>query len=179
MKRILLIFALLAASLSAMAQGFSADEGKLSWQFVFPAELTEGAVTMDDIYKAVIYSDDYRDIVKVSDDILVAELKPVMLNVEDYGFKRMRTPTYLLHYMTGPVTIRVETREGRYRVTATNIRLTNRTSNFVAIGAVEDIEDYALTDGKPNEQLAEYIAPMLGDYFIKTFLFKPQEEEEW
>lgn len=170
---------MLAASLSAMAQGFSIDEGKVSWQFVFPAELTEGAVTMDDIYKAIIYSDDYRDIVKVSEDILVAELKPVMLNVEDYGFKRMRSPLFLLHYKTGPITIRVETREGRYRVTAANIRLTNRTSNLVAIGAVEDIEDYVLTDGAPNEFLVDFVAPMLGDYFVSSFLFKPMEEEEW
>lgn len=179
MKRILLIFALLAASLSAMAQGFSADEGKLSWQFVFPAELTEGAVTMDDIYKAVIYSDDYTNIVKVSEDILVARLRPVLLNVEDYGFRRMHTPLYLLHYMIGPITARIETREGRYRVTLTNIRITNVTSNFAAIGAVEDIEDYVLTNGAPNDQLIDYVAPMIGDYFIKTFLFTPQEEEEW
>lgn len=170
---------MLTASLSAMSQGFSIDENKVSWQFVFPAELTEGAVTMDDVYKAVIYSDDYRDIVKVSDDILVAELKPVMLNVEDYGFKRMRSPLFLLHYKIGAVTVRIETREGRYRVTATNIRLTNQTSNFAAIGAVEDIENYVLTDGAPNEQFTEYVAPMLGDYFVRTFLFKPQEEEEW
>lgn len=179
MKRILLIFALLAASLSAMAQGFSADEGKLSWQFVFPAEVTEGAVTMDDIYKAVIYSDNYTNIVKVSEDILVARLNPVLLNVEDYGFRRMQSPLFLLSYMIGPITARIETREGRYRVTLTNIRITNVTSNFAAIGAVEDIEDYVLTNGAPNDQLIDYVAPMLGDYFIKTFLFTPQEDEEW
>jgi hypothetical protein len=170
---------MLTASLSAMAQGFSADEGKLSWQFVFPAELTEGAVTMDDIYKAVIYSDDYTNIVKVSEDILVARLNPVLLKVEDYGFRRMQSPLFLLNYMIGPMTVRIETREGRYRVTASNIRVTNVTSNFGAIGAVEDIENYVLTDGAPNDQLIDYAAPMLGDYFIKTFLFKPQEEEEW
>jgi hypothetical protein len=81
--------------------------------------------------------------------------------------------------MIGPITTRIETREGRYRVTLTNIRITNVTSNFAAIGAVEDIEDYVLTNGAPNDQLIDYVAPMLGDYFIKTFLFTPQEEEEW
>lgn len=170
---------MLAASLSAMAQGFSADEGKLSWQFVFPAELTEGAVTMDDIYKAVIYSDNYTNIVKISEDILVARLNPVMLNVEDYGFRRMHSPLFLLNYMIGPITARIETREGRYRVTLTNIRVTSVPSNIAAGGAVEDIEYYVLTNGAPNDQLVDYVAPMLGDYFIKTFLFTPQEEEEW
>lgn len=175
MKRISFLLGLFIIPMISFAQGFSISENRLSWQFVY----TEQTVTIDDIFLDMLYSNDYDNINIINDNILLAELKPQKLDVEDYGFKRMTTPLYLQHYMVGPVMVRVETKENRYRVTAMNIRLTNVTSNFAHVGAIEEIEVYIFTNEGISPQLNKYIAPMLGDYFLNSFLFKKQEEEEW
>ena len=174
MKRYFLILALALIGMSAYANGFSIEKNELRWQLVYPF-----ATPLNDIYRLMLFSNDYRNIQRIDDHTIIAEMKPVKLNVEDYGFKRMKVPLYLVHYKFFPCTIIIETKENRYRATALNIRLTNVSSQFAATGAIEEIENYIFTEGNLNDHLSQYIAPMLGKYLFEALKFEPIEEEEW
>ena len=174
MKKIAITAFLLCFSMMAFAQGFSIDEkGKFKWQYIY-----EQSISFEDLFKTMLLSNEYTNIIKLDDKSIYAELRPQKIDVEQYGFKRMKSPTFFMHYKFGGMVL-IELKPTKYRVSVSNMSMLNVSSSLSSIGAIEDIETFILTDGAPNEILNEFIAPILGERYYYKFLFEPIQNEEW
>lgn len=173
MKKIAAIALLLLIPMMASAQGFSFNEGKFKWKFVY-----EESISCNDLFRRMLLSNEFSNIMKLDDSTIYAEILPKKIDVEQYGFKRMKSPTFFMHYKFGG-SVLIELKPTKYRVTVSNMKMTNVSSNFAPIGEIEGIEYFILTDDAPNETLNGFVAPILGERYYYMFLFKPMEEEEW
>ena len=172
MKR-LLILLLALMPLSAFAQGFQIENNQIKWQKVYDSDMT-----LTDIYIAMVTSNEYADI-QVLDDCIVATIKPVDYVPEDYGFRYGNSNTLLLNGALGPVLLRIDVKEGRYRATATDIRITDVTSGgLTPMGYESILEDYALKRGAPNKMMVEQFSPVFDQFLTRKTTFT-KVNDEW
>lgn len=174
MKKIVLTLVFIAFScMSIMAQDFFIEEGKIKWQKI----INEDA-NIKDIHKAMVMSYDFMN-VNLYNDFITAEIKPVRFKSEDYGMKWGNTPTVLSNGAIGPIFIIVEVKEGRYRITASHIRITSVTqsSNYLN-GAFTELEEIVMTDDVFNDSMEKTYASVFGKFLDGKLNFK-LEEEEW
>lgn len=174
MKKIAMLAVLLAFSFVAKAQNFYIENDELVWQMVYNED-----TPINDIYKKMIISCDFASVEKIDSNTFFGVMRPFDFDYKKHGYARMQTPLYFLNYDIGPAYVIVECKEKRYRVTVQGICLTNVSSNFSPRGTKEAIEDYALTDGEPNQQLSSHIGPVLDKIFQEMFWYPLTEEEEW
>ncbi|MBR5199468.1 MAG: hypothetical protein IKW20_06530 [Bacteroidales bacterium] len=173
MKKYFFILLLVLISPLCKAQEFYIDQEQLTWQMVYHRN-----VSIDDIHKQMAYSGGFQNIVKI-DDCIFADIKPVPFKPADYGMKRGSSPTILLNGAIGTIHIRIECKEGRYRVTANNMYITDITSGgFSPMGSVTKLDDLVLADGEPNEYF-NTVAPVFQKVINSKVTFVAQEEEEW
>ena len=172
MKR-LLILLLALMPLSALAQGFQIEDNTIKWQKVYNTDMT-----FDEIYTAIVTSNDFDEI-QALDNCIIAKIKPVDYVPEDYGFRYGNSNTLLLNGALGPVTVRIDVKEGRYRVTATDIIVTRTTSGgMLPRGYQSKLEDYALKKGQPNSMMTDQFAPVFEQFLTRKTTFT-KVEDDW
>ena len=172
MKR-LFILLLALMPIGAFAQGFQIENGQIKWQKVYNTDMT-----FDDIYTAMITSNDFDEI-QALEGCIIAKIKPVDYVPEDYGFRYGNSNTLLLNGALGPVTVRIDVKEGRYRVTATDIIVTRTTSGgMLPRGYQSKLEDYALKRGQPNSQMTDQFAPIFEQFLTRKTTFT-KVDDEW
>ena len=155
------------------AQNFLFENGQIKWQKVYESDMT-----FAEIHTAVVVSNDYEDI-QVLDNCIFATLKPVDYVPEDYGFEYWDSNTLLLNGALGPIAVRIDVKEGRYRVTATNILITDITSGgLLPLGYKSKLEDYALKRGAPNKMMTEQFGPVFEKFLTRKTTFK-KINDEW
>ena len=172
MKR-LLILLLALMPMSAFAQGFQIEDNTIKWQKVYNTDMT-----FTELYTAVVATNDFYEI-QALDNCIIAKIKPVDYVPEDYGFRYGNSNTLLLNGALGPVTVRIDVKEGRYRVTATDIIVTRTTSGgMLQRGYQSKLEDYALKRGQPNNMMAEQFGPVFEKFIIRKTTFI-KVEDDW
>ena len=172
MKQIIILL-LALISLKASAQGFQIDEGTIKWQKIYESDMT-----ISDIYKYIVVSNDFYDIQLLS-DCIVAKSKPVKYVPEEYGFRWGNSSTLLLNGAIGPIFLQIDVKDGRYRVTAKDIGVTDITSGgIVPIGSVTMLEEVALNDGAPNNIMTSQFAPIF-DLFLNRLTTFYKVQEDW
>ena len=172
MKRILILL-LAIMPIAASAQGFQIEDGKIIWQKIYATDMT-----ISDIHKSMVISDAYYDITILS-DCIVAKIKPFKYIPEDYGFRWGNSSVLLLNGAIGPILLRIDIKEGRYRVTASNILVTDITPGGLdAMGTTTRLEDVALTDGTPNKFMTSQLAPIF-DHFLNLMTAFYKADDDW
>jgi hypothetical protein len=172
MKR-LLILLLAIMPLSAMAQGFQFENNTVTWQKVYDSDMT-----LSDIYTAMMSSNDFIDI-QLLEDRIFASIKPVNYVPEDYGFRYGNSCTLLLNGALGPISIRIDVKEGRYRVTASDFCITDITpGGFTPVGYIDKLDDYAFKKGAPSKLMIDQFAPVFGKFLERKTTFT-KVDDEW
>ena len=172
MKR-LLILLLALMPLSALAQGYKFENNTITYQYIQDTDMS-----FSELHTAIVASNDFTDI-QVLDNRIVAKIKPENYVPEDYGFRYGNSNTLLLNGALGPVTVRIDVKEGRYRVTATDIIVTRTTSGgMLQRGYQSKLEDYALKRGQPNNMMAEQFGPVFEKFIIRKTTFI-KVEDDW
>ena len=172
MRRILILLLAIMPTI-ASAQGFQIEDGQVTWRKIYTADLT-----ISDIHKAMVISDDYYDITVLS-DCVVAKTKPVKYVPEDYGFKWGNSHTTLLNGALGPITLRIDVKEGRYRVTAYNMIITDITpTGLLPAGTQTRIENIGLDDDSPNKTMTTQLAPIF-DHLLNHLTSFQKVDDDW
>ena len=172
MKRILILL-LALMPIIASAQGFQIDEGAIKWQKIYESDMT-----ISDIYKCIVVSNDFYDIQLLS-DCIVAKSRPVKYVPEEYGFRWGNSNTLLLNGAIGPIFLQIDVKEGRYRVTAKDISVTDVTSgDIVPRGSVIKLEEVALDKGIPNNMMTSQFAPIF-DHFLNRLTSFYKVDDDW
>ena len=172
MKRFLILL-LALLPITAAAQNFHIENGQIKWQKVYDSDMT-----FAELHTAIVVSNDYEDI-QVLDNCIMATLKPVDYIPEDYGFKYGNSNTLLLNGALGPIAVRIDVKEGKYSVSATNILITRITSGgMLPLGYKSKLEDYALKRGAPNKMMTEQFGPVFDKFLTRKTTFK-KTDDDW
>lgn len=159
--------------IAAGAQGFQIEDGEITWRKIYTADMT-----VSDIHKAMVISDDYYDIVTFH-DCIVAKTKPIDYIPEDYGFRWANSHTTLLNGALGPITLRIDVKEGRYRVTAYDMIITDITpTGLLPVGAQTHIEELALDGNSPNKTMTTQLAPIF-DHLLNRLTSFQKVDDDW
>lgn len=172
MKRILIIL-LALMPIMAGAQDFRINDNTITWQKVYQSDLT-----INDIYKTIIGSNNYYNVERL-DDCIIAKSKPIPFRLEDYGMKWSNTCTLLTNGAIGPIVLRIDVKEGRYRVTASDMVVTDITPGGLSpVGETTRIEDVSLRRGEPTKLFYDQIVPVFGKCLERLATFT-KEGDDW
>lgn len=172
MKRIIILLLALMPFV-ASAQGFHIDKGAIKWVKIYESDMT-----ISDIYKCIVVSNNFYDI-QILSDCIVAKSIPVKYVPEEYGFRWGNSNTLLLNGAIGPIFIQIDVKEGKYRVTAKDICVTDITSgDIIPKGSVTRLEEAALNDGVPNNMMASQFAPIF-DHFLNRLTAFQKVDDDW
>lgn len=170
MKKFILLLFFFATSIMALAQtyNFNSNEGKIYWQMVYEADT--------DIVSMLTNSGKFDQINKAT-NIVSAYLTPNKVDLN--GRRNASVPIYISQSnMSGFV--RIQQKDGRYRVTVDQIVFSNNNSSLGHIGEETPLETYALKrDGSFKPLFLSTAAEILDEAL--TEIFKPQEDlgDDW
>lgn len=142
------------------------DSSKVVWQKVFDTELS-----FDDIHSNIINNGIFSDVV-VQDGLITFRVIRGKISVEDMGYIRGSVPIYVVSKdFTSFVTVQVK--EGRYRVTAENIILTQRFATSLSEeGETSTLELYAVKCGTFRKGFLKLPSEIYNKYLTDLFAFK-------
>ena len=171
MKRTISLISLLLVCLCAHAQDcFSVQDGHVIWQEVYQSDMDSLAVAA-----ALITNGKVSNFVGIPGG-LTCKIDPHYVDYEGAGFLRRQVATLLLGC---PMEARavIEFREGRYRVTVSEITFLPGAVTYLG---VSHIEDFTTRDGDFNRSFYSTHADAVIDYDINSiFELQPAEDEEW
>lgn len=156
---------LFGAALNAFAQNentspkhhFVITDDALIWQKIYKTTLN-----YDQLANAVENTGLFNNI-RFADNKIMAEINRTSINYESLGYNRGSVPIYI-SATDASAFVLIECKEGRYRATIKNVKLTtNINSGALTDGEVETLDTYALKNGD----------------FRKSFLKKPVEIYEY
>ena len=172
MKRFFTTALILLATITLIAQekteyNFFTQDGDVVWQKVFPTELDAAAV-----FTAIKTSGVLTDITE-TESILVGSLVERKAEYSSLGYSRGSVPIFVNHLLGGFV--KVEMRDGRYRVTV------NKMYRIDDSSPANDRTDFTFYVNKKGQlRLFPERAQEIFDYnFTKMFEVKAKVEEDW
>ena len=153
---------------SAQSFNFHSEEGKIYWQMIYEADV--------DIVSMLTNSGKFDQVNKAT-SMISAYLTPNMVDLN--GRRNGSVPIYISQSnMSG--FIRIQQKDGRYRVTVDQIVFSNNNSSLGQIGEETPLETYALKrDGSFKPIFINTAAEILDEAL--TEIFRPQEElgDDW
>lgn len=161
-------------SLYAQSNNFDVSEGNLYWQKVYNVGLSH-----DDLLNIIVNNGNFVDI--NDGDVITFRLIRGKVNVEDYGYKRMAVPMYVVNYDVSCF-VTIQNKEDRYRVTVDNIVLVrNVTTRMGKEGEEEPIETWAVKRGSLSDGFSKEPATIYNGYFSNLFHFQKKSyiDDEW
>ena len=174
MKRFILAFAFITVCWSATAQNFTVKNDEIMWQGVYETQLNQ-----KDILKSMYTINNFSNIFIVDSTMITGLLKPIKFNIEDHGLRYMKTPMFLSQNMLGPAFFIIEIKEGKYRVTVRDIRLTAHVNTqLTPYGSVSHIESIALSEGNFTSSFLDYADTLYHQLLVKVFTMI-RWDEEW
>lgn len=165
---------LAVTSLYAQSNNFDVSDGNLYWQKVYNVELSH-----DDLLNIIVNNGNFVDI--NDGDVITFRLVRGNLNVEDYGYKRMSVPMYVVNYDVSCF-VTIQQKDDRYRVTVDNITLVRSiTTRMGKEGEEEPIETWAIKRGRLSDGFSKEPSIIYNGYFSNLFLFQKKTYlgDEW
>lgn len=174
MKRFILAFAFITVCWSATAQNFTVKNDEIMWQGVYETQLNQ-----KDILKSMYTSNNFSNIFIVDSTMITGTLKPIEFNIEDYDLRPMKVPMYISQNELGPAFFVLEIKEGKYRVTIQDIRLTSKVHTQLSpYGSVSQLNSVALSEGNLTSSFLEHADALYHQLFVKVFTMI-RWDEEW
>lgn len=170
MKRLFLLSLLFMASMIASAQSYNfySNEGSIYWQMVYKADT--------DIMTMLVNSGKVEQINNIKGTI-TARLIPNKVDLK--GRRNGVVPIYISQSNISGF-VRIQQKDGRYRVTVNQIVFSNNNSNLGQIGEETPLETYAAKrDGSFKPIFLNSAAEILNDAL--TDMFKPADNlgDDW
>jgi len=165
----LLILSSLAISLfvTGVPHNFKIESNNLIWQKVYDSDSS-----IFELYESLRQQGNYEKIYIVRDEVIFTINFDSKNELEAHGYEKGSYPRYLKP--GGKFTGYLQKKEGKYRVTITNIDF-NWNGDFV-----ENIDDAALKKGELNEHIkAKKVIQLFDRYFNKKFDFCIACRESW
>ena len=136
-----LIFFLM--TVNAYSQNFDFDKsGNLIWQCTYNTDMTSS-----ELHKSLCVCSHLRDVEKVDSTFYIATLKRSKVSYEDFGYKRMQLPLYVVNNDIESADVIIQYKEGKYRITLKNINLASLTGmNYGTLHDMAIGEDGYFTD---------------------------------
>lgn len=179
MKTIRIISAIAAllfsVTLNAQIDNFSVSEdGKLYWQKVFDTVLEH-----DGIFNTIVNNGQFLDV--LDGDVITFRVVRAKVDYKQLGFTANNIPLYA---SASDVTcfVTVQIKDGRYRVTADNIILTeNRTGGLFKEGTEHNIEVWAVKNGEIAKSFTKASTQLYDKFFSSLFLMEGKSylDDEW
>jgi hypothetical protein len=167
MKRTLIALAmfLLACTAQAQSNNFVCNDGRLLWQKVYESQA--------DIVSLLTNSGKFTDI-KVSDALVSARMTPCRVDLN--GRSTMQVPIFIRDYNMSCY-VRIQQKEGRYRVTADNFMFSAR---YDSNSSGTELEFwYIRRDKTAKPAFFDITAPILDDMLTPLFQASNDLDNDW
>lgn len=168
MKRIVILLASLLASYTMMlAQNFNAEDGKIYWQKVYEKEI--------DIVSALTNAGIFTDIT-TTNGVVSARMKQTAIDLN--GRSTMSVPILI---RDGNMTcfVRIQSKEGRYRVTVEQFKIHNKYEENNEVGTELEFWYIKKQDSSLKPAFNKTAAPVLDDMLSDLFAFNDKLDDEW
>lgn len=166
---------LFSVTLNAQIDNFSVtQDGKVYWQKVFDTTLDH-----DGLFNTIVNNGQFVDV--IDGEVITFRVVRAKVDYKQLGFTAGNIPLYASACdVTSFVTIQIK--DGRYRVTADNIILTeNRTGGLFTEGTEHQIETWAVKNGEIAKNFAKASSQLYDKFFTSLFLVgeKSYIDDEW
>ena len=166
---------LLSATLNAQVNNFSvSQEGKAYWQKVYDTSLEHNG-----LFNVIVNNGQFVDV--MDGDVITFRVARAKLDFKSLGFSRGAIPLYASGSdVSCFVTIQIK--DGRYRVTADNIVLTeNTTGGLMEEGTENPIETWAVRNGEITKAFSKIPSQLYDKFFSSLFLLEGKSyiNDEW
>ena len=168
MKRIVILLASILASATMMqAQNFNAEDGKIYWQKVYEKDI--------DIVSSLTNAGIFTDIISTN-GVVSARMKQTAIDLN--GRSTMSVPILI---RDGNMTcfVRIQSKEGRYRVTAEQFKIHNKYEENNQAGTELEFWYIKKQDLSLKPTFRNTAAPILDNMLSKIFTFKDKLDNEW
>lgn len=174
-KGLLTIVALmLSATAFAQVENFSVADGKVYWQRVYETDMTH-----EEIMDVIVNSGTFSDI--LDGDVITFRVVRGKIDFKALGFSRGSVPMYAAaNDVSCFVTLQIK--DGKYRVTADNIILTENVSGgLFKEGTENPLEVYAVKRGELSNNFIKAPSKLFNGFFSTLFLFQKKSyiDDEW
>ena len=168
MKSLLVLTSLVISMfISGLPHNFKIESNNLIWQKVYDSENS-----IFELYESLRQQGNYDKIYIVRDEIIFTINFESKNELEAHGYKNSGYPNYL--QPGGKFTGYLQKKEGKYRVTITNIEF-NWNGDLV-----ENIDDAALKKGEMKDNMrAKKVIQLFDRFFNDKFDFTDSLEESW
>lgn len=167
---------LTAQTITDQIDNFTVEDKKVVWQKVFETDLSFNELTDKFKESGILENMD------ISHNKVIGKTKLIKLLHNEAGFTNMGTPWYVVGYFIQPIA-KIEFKDGRYRVTLTNMSLQlNQTSPVAGISEKDVIESFVLNRDKFKSQFTKKTSKIYDFTFNKEFDFKKSQniaDDEW
>ena len=168
MKRIVILLASVLASVTMMqAQNFNAEDGKIYWQKVYEKNI--------DIVSSLTNAGIFTDITSTN-GIVSARMKQTAIDLN--GRSAMNVPILI---RDGNLTcfVRIQSKEGRYRVTVEQFKIHNKYEENNEAGTELEFWYIKKQDSTLKPNFIKTAAPVLDDMLSDLFEFSNKLDDEW
>lgn len=165
----------ISLSLHAQVNNFSvSQEGKAFWQKVYDTKLEH-----DGLLNIIINNGQFVDV--VDGDVITFRVVRAKLDFKKLGYSRGAIPIYAAGSDVSCF-VTVQIKDGRYRVTADNIVLTeNSTGGLMEEGTENPIETWAVRNGEITKAFSKVPSQLYDKFFSGMFLLEGKSyiDDEW
>jgi len=174
MKKFVFLFALI--SFTAVAQetnNFKIESYELMWQYVYETDLTQEEVLQDLSTKGIWESFD------MVGDELIGISSNMDANYKSLGYGEMSVPIYVARMFVN-FHSRIEIKEGRYRVTISNIQLIQKyDDSLTKQGEIRLLNTLAINKkGEFKKMFLGKASEIYNHTFINALEIKEKEEQD-
>ncbi len=168
MKNLLILSSVVISMfIAGNPHNFKIESNNLIWQKVYDSDNS-----VFELYESIRQQGNYEKIYIVRDEVIFTINFESKNELEAHGYENGSYPRYLKP--GGKFTGYLQKKEGKYRVTITNIDF-NWNGDYV-----ENIDDAALTKGELNENIkAKKVIQLFDRYFNNKFDFCKACQENW
>ncbi|MBT8394967.1 MAG: hypothetical protein HKO81_10485 [Flavobacteriaceae bacterium] len=168
MKNLLVLTSLVISMvISGLPHNFKIESNNLIWQKVYDSDNS-----IYELYESLRQQGNYEKIYIVRDEVIFTINFESKNELEAHGYKTWSYPSFLKP--GGKFTGYLQKKEGKYRVTITNIDF-NWNGDFV-----ENIDDAALKKGEMRENTrTKKVIQLFDRYFNDKFDFSNSEVQNW
>lgn len=168
MKNLLVLASLVISMfISGLPHNFKIESNNLIWQKVYDSDNS-----IYELYESLRQQGNYEKIYIVRDEVIFTINFESKNELEAHGYKKWNYPSYLKP--GGKFTGYLQKKEGKYRVTITNVDF-NWNGDFV-----ENIDDAALKKGAMKDNTrAKKVIQLFDRYFNEKFDFSKTNTQNW
>lgn len=149
MKKIILLFTIsLSVFITAQESAFVISNKQVVWQRIYESNKTPAEV------KSILLATGKLKFTGEDTNILTGEISDFIMDFKGAGFTKMGTPLYLTNNSKYFANFKIEFKEGKYRVTATNIKFKGDSFSIFSGGigftssGDDNLESYALNNDR-------------------------------